>query len=145
MLLDSCLLFHTCSSMLHTSLKQDHVQINRYHHMAPTSASVYIIYFLHADLIMKYFLGSFSPFHRCKKGSCQFLAKECAQYWLTTKRTMPQSKSVVSHWVDWVVKSQHKQIFIWRQIGSHAELIPNQRSIGTFSTNLYARYKGKRA
>ena len=31
-------------------------------------------------LIMNYFLRSFSPF---KKGSCQFLAKECAQYWLT--------------------------------------------------------------
>ena len=34
-------------------------------------------------LIMKYFLRSFSPFHCFKKGSCQFLAKECAQYWLT--------------------------------------------------------------
>ena len=34
-------------------------------------------------LIMKYFLRSFSPFRRYKKGSCQFLAKECAQYWLT--------------------------------------------------------------
>ena len=33
-------------------------------------------------LIMKYFLRSFSPFHWFKKGSCQFLAKECAQYWL---------------------------------------------------------------
>ena len=34
-------------------------------------------------LIMKYFLQSFSPFRLFKKGSCQFLAKECAQYWLT--------------------------------------------------------------
>ena len=34
-------------------------------------------------LIMKYFLRSFPPFHWFKKGSCQFLAKECAQYWLT--------------------------------------------------------------
>ena len=34
-------------------------------------------------LIMKYFLWSFSPFRWFKKGSCQFLAKECAQYWLT--------------------------------------------------------------
>ena len=34
-------------------------------------------------LIMKYFLRSFSPFRGFKKGSCQFLAKECAQYWLT--------------------------------------------------------------
>ena len=34
-------------------------------------------------LIMKYFLRSFSPFRWFKKGSCQFLAKECVQYWLT--------------------------------------------------------------
>ena len=34
-------------------------------------------------LIMKYFLRSFSPFRWFKKGSWQFLAKECAQYWLT--------------------------------------------------------------
>ena len=34
-------------------------------------------------LIMKYFLRSFSPFRWFKKGSCQFLAKECAHYWLT--------------------------------------------------------------
>ena len=34
-------------------------------------------------LIMKYFLRSFSPFRRFQEGSCQFLAKECAQYWLT--------------------------------------------------------------
>ena len=39
--------------------------------------------FFHGDLIMKYFLQSFSPFRGFKKGSCQFLAKECAQYWLT--------------------------------------------------------------
>ena len=31
----------------------------------------------------------FSPFHWFKKGSCQFLEKECAQYWLTAYRTMP--------------------------------------------------------
>ena len=34
------------------------------------------------QLIMKYFLRSFSPFRWFKKGSCQFLAKECVQYWL---------------------------------------------------------------
>ena len=34
-------------------------------------------------LIMKYFLRPFSPFRWFKKGSSQFLAKECAQYWLT--------------------------------------------------------------
>ena len=38
---------------------------------------------LSSRLIMTYFLRSFSPFHWFKKGSCQFLAKECAQYWLT--------------------------------------------------------------
>ena len=35
-------------------------------------------------LIMKYLLRSFSPFRWFKKDSCQFLVKECAQYWLTT-------------------------------------------------------------
>ena len=30
-------------------------------------------------LIMKYYIRSFSPFHRFKKGSCQFLVKEGAQ------------------------------------------------------------------
>ena len=39
--------------------------------------------FFRGDLIMKYFLRSFSPFHWFKKGSYQFLAKEFAQYWLT--------------------------------------------------------------
>ena len=39
--------------------------------------------FFRGDLIMKYFLRSFSPFRQLKDGSCQFLAKECAQYWLT--------------------------------------------------------------
>ena len=36
--------------------------------------------FFRRDLIMKYFLQSFSPFCCCKKGNYQFLAKECAQY-----------------------------------------------------------------
>ena len=40
-------------------------------------------------LIMKCFLRSFSLFRWFKKGSCQFLAKECAQYWLTAKRIKP--------------------------------------------------------
>ena len=34
-------------------------------------------------LIVKYFLQSFSPFCWFKVGGCQFMAKECAQYWLT--------------------------------------------------------------
>ena len=34
-------------------------------------------------LIVKYFLRLFSPFHWFKKGSSQFLAKKCAQYWST--------------------------------------------------------------
>ena len=33
--------------------------------------------------IVKYFLRSFPSADSRKKGSCQFLAKECAQYWLT--------------------------------------------------------------
>ena len=37
--------------------------------------------FFHGNLTMKYFLQSFSPFCWFKKGSCQILAKECAQYW----------------------------------------------------------------
>ena len=45
--------------------------------------------YFHGDLIMKYFLRSFSPFRWFKKGSCQFLAIECAQYWLTAKRAKP--------------------------------------------------------
>ena len=40
-------------------------------------------------LTMKYFLRSFSPFCWFKKGSCQFLAKECAQSWLTAKTIKP--------------------------------------------------------
>ena len=40
--------------------------------------------FFCGDLIMKYFLRSFSPFRLFKKSSCQFLAKEYAQYLLTT-------------------------------------------------------------
>ena len=40
-------------------------------------------------LIMKHFLRSFSTFCWFKKGNCQFLAKDCAQYWLTAKRTKP--------------------------------------------------------
>ena len=38
---------------------------------------------LSCRLIMKYFQTSFSPFRFFKKCSCQFLAKKCAQYWLT--------------------------------------------------------------
>ena len=49
-------------------------------HAGLTSAEVGNI--LSWILIMKYFLRSFSPFCRFKKGSCQFLAEECAQYWL---------------------------------------------------------------
>ena len=39
--------------------------------------------FFRGDLIMKFFLRPFSPFRLFKKGSCRFLTKECAQYWLT--------------------------------------------------------------
>ena len=40
--------------------------------------------FFGGDLIMKYFLWSFSPYRLYKKGSCQFLVKDCAQYWLNS-------------------------------------------------------------
>ena len=39
--------------------------------------------FFRGDLIMKYFLRSFSPFRWLKRSRCQFLAKEWTQYWLT--------------------------------------------------------------
>ena len=39
--------------------------------------------FFRGDLIMKYFNWSFSAFRWLKKGSCQILAEECAQYRLT--------------------------------------------------------------
>ena len=39
--------------------------------------------FFRGDWSWKIFYGSFSPFHWFKKGSCQFLVKEYAQYWLT--------------------------------------------------------------
>ena len=45
-------------------------------------------------LIMKYFLRSFSPFRWFNKGSCQFLAKECAQYWLPLRGLSLPSKRV---------------------------------------------------
>ena len=45
-------------------------------------------------LIMKYFLRSFSPFRWFKKGSCQFLAKECAQYWLTRGLSLSSKRAV---------------------------------------------------
>ena len=45
--------------------------------------------FFRGDLTRKYFLRPFFPFRLFKKGSCQFLAKECAHYWLTSKRTKP--------------------------------------------------------
>ena len=40
-------------------------------------------YILSWRLIIKKILRLFSPFRRFKKGNCQFLARECAQYWLT--------------------------------------------------------------
>ena len=39
-------------------------------------------YILSWRLILKYFLWSFSPFHRFKKGRFYFLVKACAQCWL---------------------------------------------------------------
>ena len=45
--------------------------------------------FFRGDSIMTYFLWSFSSFRWFKKGSSKFLAKDCAQYWLTAWRTKP--------------------------------------------------------
>ena len=45
--------------------------------------------FFCGDLIKNYFLWLLFPFRGFKKGSCQFLAKECAQYWLTAQKTKP--------------------------------------------------------
>ena len=45
--------------------------------------------FFRGDWSWNIFLRSFSPFRWFKKDSCQFLAKECAQYWLTFLRTKP--------------------------------------------------------
>ena len=49
----------------------------------PGSTSAEVSNILSWRLIVKYFLRSFSPFPWFMKDSCQFLAKECAQYWLT--------------------------------------------------------------
>ena len=62
---------------------------------------------------MQYFLRSFSPFRWFKKGSCQFLAKECAQYWLAACPVKVWLGKLTaldrSHWADWAVKPQHKK------------------------------------
>ena len=48
-----------------------------------------LLTFFHGDLIIEYFLQSFSCLRCFKKGSCQFLAKECAHYWLIAERAKP--------------------------------------------------------
>ena len=57
-----------------------------------------------------------------QKGSCQFLVKECAQYWFTTLRTklaqykcgsVKWPRSTWPHWVDWAVKPRHKLKFFY--------------------------------
>ena len=79
---------------------------------------LWVLNILSWQFIMNYFLQSFSPFRWFKKGSCQFLAKECAQYWLTIRGLNLHRKkcgyvnwpcSIWPQWVDWVVKPQHKQ------------------------------------
>ena len=45
--------------------------------------------FFRGDWSWNIFRWLFSLFCRFKKGSCQFLAKECAQYWLTAWRMKP--------------------------------------------------------
>ena len=46
------------------------------------SASAEAAAFFHGKIDHEIF-STVIPFLRFKKGSCQFLAKECAQYWLT--------------------------------------------------------------
>ena len=72
---------------LFSGKNKKNISICRLLKILPRVLSVnYNIQISHHDvniLIMKYFLRSFSPFRWFKKGSCQFLAKECAHYWLT--------------------------------------------------------------
>ena len=50
----------------------------------------------HRDMIMKYFLWSFSPFRCHVRRVCfSFWRKNVHTHWLTTKRTKLPSKSVV--------------------------------------------------
>ena len=49
--------------------------------------------FFLGDLVMKYnFYGHSLPFTDSRRAVCQCLAKECAQYYLTAKRTKPAQK-----------------------------------------------------
>ena len=50
-------------------------------------------------LVMQYFPQSFSPFGWFKKGSCQFLVKECAHYWL---KNLDTNNHVIFRILIWV-------------------------------------------
>ena len=67
--------FNSCPGRQHSFVEIDH-------EIFSTVLPAEVGNILSWRLIMKYFLLSFSPFRWFKKGSCQFLAKECAQYWL---------------------------------------------------------------
>ena len=41
------------------------------------------------EIDLEIFSKVISPFRWFKKGSCQFLVKDCEQYWLTTLMTKP--------------------------------------------------------
>ena len=58
-------------------------------------------------LNMKYFLRSFSSFRWFKKGNCQCLLKECAQYWVTVQRTWPDLEKC--GYVNWSTRQKKKQ------------------------------------
>ena len=66
----------TLPARYHSFVEIDHEIF--YGHSLPSNDSVIILSCWSWE-----FLWSFSPFRWFKKGSCQFLAKKCAQYWLT--------------------------------------------------------------
>ena len=72
----------------------------------------------HSFVIMKYFLRSFSPLCWFKKGSCQFLAKEFAQYctvnvWLGKLTTLDMT---LLGWLSRKTSTQTNQQSSWRNI-----------------------------
>ena len=85
--------------------------------------------FLEIDL--KYFLQSFSLFRWFKKGNCQFLAKECAQYWLTALTPLG--------WLGRKTSTQTK--FSKRGYSHRKNLLPGKWSCSLKETNVSADSK----
>ena len=82
-------------------------------------------------LIVKYFLQSFSLFCWFKKGNCQFLAKECAQYWLTALTPLG--------WLGRKTSTQTK--FSKRGYSHRKNLLPGKWSCSLKETNVSADSK----